>query len=162
MAMDGARIDYRIGPVGRVSAKTWLDVTRRNIDRLVVAGGRAPFRIPDDVADQLRHVLDTWSDALERTPSDPFVYEGSESVLVARRLLTYWLNVVSLSESQRTRLGVEVWPPEAAPFEAALGRAILASLGADERLRRIWQTRAAAATSTDERSAPLDVAPDHR
>lgn len=140
--MEGARIGYRIGPVPRDAAVAWLAVTRRNLDRVLAAGPRAPFRIPAEVAVHLHQVLDAW-DGAAVGDDGPYVYEGSEDVLVARRLLTYWLNIVSLSEEQRALLGVEPWPPEAAAFEAAVGRAILASLGADERLRRIWSTRAA-------------------
>ena len=139
--MDGARIDYRIGPVPQQAAQAWLDVTKRNIDRLLDAGSRAPFRLPTEVATQLHHVLDEWRGALRADGS--YLYEGDEEVLVARRLLTYWLNIVSLSEDQRRALDIEDWPAEATLFEAALGRAILASLGADERLRRIWQARTA-------------------
>lgn len=139
--MDGARIAYRIGPVPPEAARAWLDVTRRNIDTIQTSV-RAPFRIPTEVANQLRHVIDEWQRPLER--EGPYVYEGNEDVHVARRLLTYWLNIVSLSEEQRRAVGAEDWPAEAAVFEAALGRAILASLGADERLRRIWQARASA------------------
>ena len=138
--MDGARIAYRIGPVPRASTIAWLAATRGNLDRIVAAGPRAPFRIPEEIVVQLREVLDGW-DAAAASP-DPFVFEGAEDVVVARRLLTYWLNIVSLSREQRSALGVVAWPAEAAPFEAALGRAILASLGADERLRRIWRARA--------------------
>ena len=144
--MEGARIEYRIGPVPLASAQAWLTVTRRNIDRIIDAGAAAPFRLPPEVADQLHGVLDGWNDAAA-TGADPYVFTGSSEVTVARRLLTYWLNIVSLSEDQRRRLGVDDWPAEAATFEAALGRAILASLGADERLRRIWQ-----ATTTAPRS----------
>lgn len=136
--MDDARIAYRLGPVPRESAVAWLAVARRNIDRITAAGHRAPFRIPEEVATQLRQVLDGWDAATEH---DPYEYEGSEDVFVARRLLTYWLNIVSLSGVQRDALGVEAWPPDATPFEAAVGRAILASLGADERLRQIWRSR---------------------
>ena len=136
--MDGARIAYRVGPVPRESAVAWLAVTRRNLERITTAGRGAPFRIPDEVVVHLRSVVDAWEAA---TAHDPYLYEGSEDVLVARRLLTYWLNIVSLSREQRDALGVEPWPPEALAFETAVGRAILAALGADERLRRIWQAR---------------------
>ena len=136
--MEGARIEYRIGPVPQASARAWLDATRRNLDRVLSAGPRAPFRIPDEVAGHLQQVLDAWDEAATR---EPFEYLGSEEVVVARRLLTYWLNIVSLSKVQRRTFGVVDWPPEAAAFEGALGRAILASLGADERLRRIWRAR---------------------
>ena len=137
--MEGARIEYRVGPVPRESAVAWLAVTRRNLERILAAGDRAPFRIPDEVAVQLRDVLDGWDRAAER---DPFVFEGSEDRSVARRLLTYWLNIISLSADQRRDLGADEWPAEGAPFEAALGRAILAALGADERLRQIFRARA--------------------
>jgi hypothetical protein len=136
--MEGARIEYRIGPVPQASARAWLRVTRRNLEQVVAAGPRAPFRIPTEVAVQLREVIDGWEAA---ATSDPYEFDGSEDVLVARRLLTYWLNIVSLSAAQRRALGVEDWPAEAAAFEGAVGRAILASLGADERLRRIWHAR---------------------
>ena len=140
--MDGARIAYRIGPVPQASAQAWLGTTRRILDRILDAEPTAaPFRIPDEVAGHLRHVLDGWDEAARH---DPFEFEGSEDVLVARRLLTYWLNIVSLSEEQRRALGVEDWPASGAAFEAALGRAILASLGADERLRRIFRARSEA------------------
>jgi hypothetical protein len=136
--MDGARIEYRIGPVPQASARAWLDATRRNLRRVTSAESRAPFRIPGEVAAQLHEVLDEWDEAAR---ADPFEFVGSQDVAVARRLLTYWLNIVSLSAEQRRALGVEDWPVEAAAFEGAVGRAILASLGADERLRRIWRAR---------------------
>ena len=142
--MDGARIEYRIGPVPQSSARAWLDATRANLELIVAAGPRAPFRIPIEVAGQLRDVIRGWEEAATR---DPFVFDGSEDVLVARRLLTYWLNIVSLSAAQRRALGVDDWPEEAAAFEGAVGRAILASLGADERLRRIWHARVRTASS---------------
>jgi hypothetical protein len=136
--MDGARIEYRIGPVPQPSARAWLEVTRSNLRRLTAAESRAPFRIPEEVAVQLHEVLDEWDEA---AASDPFEFVGSQDVAVARRLLTYWLNIVSLSAEQRRGLGVDDWPEEAAAFEGAVGRAILSSLGADERLRRIWRAR---------------------
>lgn len=123
----------------RASAVSWLAVTRTNLERIIAAGPRAPFRIPDEVARHLWQVLDGWDAAADR---DPFEFVGSEDATVARSLLTYWLNIVSLSREQRAELGVEPWPPVAAAFESAMGRAILAALGADERLRRIWKARA--------------------
>lgn len=133
--MEG-RISYQIGPVAASAAEAWLAATRTNLERLSAAGEKAPFRIPDEVADQLSTVLDAWADVL---PSDPYLFEGSEAVDVARTLLTYWLNLVSLSRQQRLDLDIVDWPAASVPFERALGRAILASLGADERLRRIWR-----------------------
>ena len=132
--MAGEQLEYRIGPVAADAARSWVRVSRANLDTVVAAGARAPFRIPPEVAVRFRELLDEWEAA---AAVDPFLFVGREERDRARVLLTYWLNIVSLTDVQRTELGVVEWPAESVPFEEAVGRAILAALKGDEQLRRI-------------------------
>lgn len=138
--MTGEQIEYRLGPVSAAAARLWLDVSRRNVAAVVEGADRAPFRIPPEVAAALVGVLDEWQQA---AASDPFEFVGREDPERARVLLTYWLNIVSLTQAQRQSLGVADWPPESVEFESALERAIIAAIGEDERLRRIRRARRA-------------------
>ena len=132
--MAGEQLGYRIGPASAESARAWLTVARSNLETIVAAGSRAPFRIPPEIVDRFRVILDTWEVA---AATEPFLYVGEEDRELARILLTYWLNIVSLTEAQRAELGVVDWPPESVNFEHAVGRAILSSLRGDEHLRRL-------------------------
>ena len=132
--MAGEQLGYRIGPASAESARVWLTVARANLETMVAAGPKAPFRIPPEIVGRFRVILDEWQD---EAASEPFVYEGEEDRERARMLLTYWLNIISLTEAQRTALGVAEWPPESVPFEDAVGRSILGSLRGDAQLRRL-------------------------
>jgi hypothetical protein len=132
--MAGEELDYRIGPTSAASARAWVAVARANIASIVAAGARAPFRMPPEVVARFHEVLDAWEAA---AAAEPFIYVGSEERDRARVLLTYWLNIISLTAAQREALGVVEWPAESVPFEEAVGRAILGGLRDDAQLRRI-------------------------
>ena len=116
-----------IGPVDVEAARSWLTHV---IDGLRVVRAKAdllPFRLPDEVADQIEELLTTWQDASDAT-SDPFHWADDLDEERVRTLVRYWANLDSMSDELLRELGIDWSPAEGRPFFVALTTAVAAAL----------------------------------
>ena len=128
---DDMRIE--IGPVDVGAARCWLAHVLRNL--AVVRRNRQllPFRLPDEVADDLDLLLSSLLEHAEGTDGDEFRWGGLLAADRVRLLVHYWANLDSLSDDQVRALGVDWSPPAGRPFFVALTEAIAVALAADDR-----------------------------
>ena len=124
--MAGERITFEIGPIPAASARAWISHALGELGRFRTAGNALPFYLPPEIADVFEKYLLEWRDEAEA--SDTFFCSCEEEPATVRFLLTYWLNMVSLTPAQREALGLPEPPPEGSLFSRALGRAILGAV----------------------------------
>ena len=117
------------------SARRWL---AHVIDGLAVVRTKSellPFRLPDEVADEIAALLDLWRDVAEVAPSGTFHWTGTLEEEQVRTLVRYWANLDSMSDELVRDLGVDWSPAAGRPFYAALTTAIADALAQAEQGR---------------------------
>ena len=124
--MAGDSVTFEIGPIPAASARAWIAHALGELGRFRTAGNAVPFALPPEIADVFEHYLVQWRGVAEG--SETFHFACEEDPATVRFLLTYWLNMVSLTPAQRETLGLPRPPADGSLFSRALGRAILGAV----------------------------------
>ena len=121
-----------IGPVDAEAARSWLAHVGASLPVVRQQRHVLPFRLPDEVADDLEGLIAEWARVAAVEGDGAFHWIGDLAHERVRMLVRYWANLDSLTDDLVRELGVDWSPPAGRPFFVALAGAIAGALAADE------------------------------
>lgn len=127
MSDDVPMMRLEIGPVGAEAARCWLAHVIGGFEVVRAKQELLPFRLPEEVADDIAKLLATWHDVAEVADGE-FHWEGVLEEAEVRTLVQYWANLDSMSDDLVRQLGVDWTPAPGRPFFVALTTAVATAL----------------------------------
>lgn len=121
-----------IGPVEVDAARCWLAHVGANLDVVRRRGEVLPFRLPDEVAEDLEELLAAWRRVTDGNASGVFHWIGDLEPARVRTLVRSWANLDSLTDDLVRELGLDWSPPAGRPFFVALAVAVAEALAAED------------------------------
>ena len=122
-------MQLELGPVEVAAARCWLSHVLDGLAAVRANRDLLPFRLPDEVADEMVQLLTTWRDLADEDPgAGTFHWIGTLDEEQVRVLVRYWANIDSMSDELVRELGVDWSPAAGRPFFVALTTAVATAL----------------------------------